>query len=135
MQNLIRFNFYLAVLVSVVGGIAVLFKPSLVFPQLLQSYGPLARNLLLIVFYLVVIQLIMWAFRYRHSGYLEALFMGCLMLMAAVGIPFYSEINGLPRSPVLVGALTYCGISHLIYFIYAYLYCRDPEADSNCKEV
>lgn len=135
MQTLIRLNFYLSVLLSVAGGIAVLFKQTLAFPEMFLIHGPLARNLLVIVFYLVVIQLILWALRYRRSGYLEALFMGGLMLMAAVGIPFYSKVNGLPLSFILVSALTYCGISHLIYFIYAYLHFREREEGSSHEEV
>ncbi|GAB6068717.1 hypothetical protein JCM13664_20380 [Methylothermus subterraneus] len=127
MYGLIRANFYVAVLLSVVGGLLTLLKPDWVFPEIMQIYGPLTRNLLIIVFYLVVTQILLWAFRYRQSGYLEALLMGGMLLMSALGIPFYSQINGLPVNLALVLGLAYCGLSHVLYFAYAYLYWRDKE--------
>lgn len=127
MNRLIWINFYLAVLLSVVGGGVVLIRPQLVFPEVMQIYGPLARNLLIVVFYLVMIQLLLWTFRYRRSGYLEALLMGGVLLMSALGIPFYSRINDLPVSLPLVLGMAYCGLSHILYFVYAYLYWREKD--------
>ncbi|MCX8049460.1 MAG: hypothetical protein N3A55_07350 [Methylohalobius sp.] len=125
MYRVIWINFYLAVLLSVIGGAIVLVKPDLIFPEIMQIYGPLARNLLIIVLYLLVFQLLLWAFCYRRSGYLEALIMGGALLIAALGIPFYSHVNGLPISLPLVLGMAYCGLSHLLYFAYAYLHFRD----------
>lgn len=125
MAWVILVNFYLAVLLAVAGGLAVLIRPELVFPEIMQIYGPLTRNLLIIVFYLVAIEFLLWMFCFRRSGYLEALIMGGLLLMSALGIPFYSKVNGLSISVPLVGGMIYCGLSHVLYFVYAYLYWRD----------
>lgn len=127
MSRLIWANFYLSVLLSVIGGGVVLLRPDSVFPEVMQIYGPLARNLLIVVFYLVAIQLVLWAFCYRRSGYLEALIMGGVFLMSALGIPFYSWVNDLPVSLTLVWGMAYCGLSHILYFVYAYLYWRDKD--------
>ncbi|GAB4361983.1 MAG: hypothetical protein Kow0060_17960 [Methylohalobius crimeensis] len=131
MQAVIRINFYISVLISVVGGLFVLLKPGLVFPEMMQIYGPLGRNLLVIVFYLVAIQFLLWMFRYHHKDYLEALFMGALFLLAAAGIPFYSRINGIPLSVPLVIGLTYCGVSHLLYFGDTYMRTRKSSKGGN----
>lgn len=132
MRWLIQANFYFSVLLSVVGGIVVLFKPTFIFTEIMQIYGPLSRNLLLIIFYLVAIQFLLWIFRYRGSGYLEALFVGALFLMTAIGIPVYSRINGLPSSMELITALSYFGLSHVIYFIDTYMRLKKVRDDSFC---
>ncbi|HEB78611.1 MAG TPA: hypothetical protein ENI90_08795 [Methylothermaceae bacterium] len=124
MNQAIALNFFLAVLISILGGIAVLMQPELVFPEWIHILGPTARNLLLVVFYLVAIQALLLVFRYRNQGYLEALFMGGLFLLAAVGMPWYSEINEIPLSIPLILGLVYCGVSHLLYFLYAYRHYR-----------
>lgn len=121
MQRAIRINFDFAVLFSVIGGMLILFKPDLIFPEIMQIYGPLIRNLRLIGFYLVASQSLLWAFRYRRNGYLEALFMGGLLLLVAVGIPFYSKVNELPVSYSFILGLAYCGLSQIMYFAAAYM--------------
>ncbi len=132
MRCLIQLNFYLSVLLSVVGGIVVLFKPTFIFTEMMQIYEPLSRNLLLIIFYLVAIQFLLWIFHYRGSCYLEALFVGVLFLMTAVGVPVYSRINGLPLSMELITALSYFGLSHVIYFIDTYMRLKKIQDDSFC---
>ncbi len=127
-QKAIQINFQLAVLVSIIGGIGVLLKPESILPEILQLYGPLTRNLLLVIGYLVVMQVLLWLIR-RRSGYFEALLMGAVFLLTALGIPFYSYVNGIPLNLPLLTVLGYLGLSHLTYFAWGYGRLRDQEGD------
>jgi len=124
MNKLIAWNFHAAVLIALAGGVAVLIHPQLLFPEITQRHDPLARNLLLIVFYLVAIQAMALAFRHRHHGHVDALFMGGLLLIAALGVPLYSYRNEIPLRPPLVVGLAYCGISQLLYFFHVHAWNR-----------
>ncbi len=125
MTRLIWLNFHFAVGLAIAGGTVILLRPTLVFPEIGYLYGPLVRNLLLVIFYLVILDALLWALRYRCQGYLEALFMGGVFLIAASGIPLYSRINGIPINLSFIAGLTYCGISHLLYFLLAYRQTSD----------
>jgi hypothetical protein len=126
-QKAIQINFQLAVLVSILGGVGVLLKPELIFSEVLQLYGPLTRNLLLVIGYLVVMQVLLFIF--RQGGYFEALVIGVVFLLTALGIPFYSYVNGIPLNLPLLTALAYCGLSHLAYFAWSYGRLRDQGGD------
>ena len=115
-QRLIRLNFTLSVWIMIVNGIAVLFNPHLLFSDSLELYGPLIRNLGLVMLYLAIAELILWYARYSRNGHREALFAGGFIVITVIGIRFYSMVNHLPFNNIALFIGLYVGLSHLFYY-------------------
>jgi hypothetical protein len=115
-NTLISFNFYLAVWLSIVGGIAALNFPDFIVPDDDGLYGPLRNNFLIIVGYLLFSQIGLWYFRYLRGSRIDALIMAYTFFIAAAGAKFYAMVNNLPVSDLFVGAMLYFGLSHALYY-------------------
>jgi hypothetical protein len=72
--------------------------------------------LVVVTGYFAVAQLLLWIFRYRKNGYIEALIMGILLPLVAAGMAYYSSAHFIPVSDILLFAMVYVGVSHLLYF-------------------
>ncbi|WP_348758061.1 hypothetical protein [Candidatus Methylocalor cossyra] len=117
MRNPIAFNFQLAVWLSILGGIATLVAPDLIFPDDIRD--PLHNIFLIIIGYLVVGQLGLWACRYSRGSRSEALVMAYTFLATAVGAKFFAMRNDLPLADGFIVALLYLGGSHALYYFAA----------------
>jgi hypothetical protein len=115
-DKLITWNFYVAVWLSIIGGIAAFNFPEYVFPDEDGMYGPLRNNVLIAVGYLVLGQVGLWFFRYFKGSRFEALFMGYTFLATAAGAKFFAEVNGLPVTGLFIGSLVYFAVSHGLYY-------------------
>lgn len=115
-DKLISGNFHLSVWISIVGGIIALNFPDFIVPDGDSLYGPLRNNLLIAVGYLLAGQIGLWYVRYLRGSRLEAVIMAYTFLATAAGAKFYGAINGMPVSPVFLGILLYCSVSHGLYY-------------------
>jgi hypothetical protein len=115
-NKLIAFNFYLAVWLSIAGGIAALNFPDFVIPDDDGMYGPLRNNFLIVIGYLLFSQIGLWYFRYLRGSRIEALIMAYTFFVTAAGAKFYGAVNNLPVSDIFVGAMLYFAFSHGLYY-------------------
>ena len=118
MKKFIRINFHLSAWLSIIGGAVVLYEPSWTFPDPENILGPIRNNLVVVIGYLAVAQLLLWIFRYRKNGYVEALVMGILFPLVAGGMVYYSSAHFVPVSDILLFAMVYIGVSHFLYFFW-----------------
>lgn len=117
-HKLISFNFYFAVWLSIIGGIAAFYYPDVVVPYDDGLYGPLRNNFLIAIGYLVFSQVGLWYLRYsRSTTRIEALVMAYTFFATAAGGKFYGLVNGVPVSNMFFVVLTYLAISHALYYI------------------
>jgi hypothetical protein len=116
-DKLISFNFHFSVWFSIIGGVWLLNFPDFIVPAVYEMYGPLSRNFMIVVGYLVFSQVGLWYLRYLKGSRLEALFMGCTFVLTATGAEFYGMVNSLPVNDRFALALTYVGLSHGLYYL------------------
>ncbi len=110
----VRINFQVAVWLSMVGGLGLLFNPEWVFPEtVMRYYGHVNLSFMAPIFFLVAVQVGLWLFYYRKPDYRPVLFMGGLFLAAALGAGLYARVTHLPVRAILPLGLVYCGLSHL----------------------
>jgi len=119
LKKAVWINFNFAVLAQIIGSIALLNNPSLLFGEELYFYGPLRNNLLIITTNLAGIQLVLWMTRYTKNGYAEALLMGLFLILCGFGTRVYSATNSIPLDNTLLYYGLYIGGSHLLYFLIA----------------
>jgi hypothetical protein len=115
MRNLIRWNFYTSVWLSILGAIWVIKGADLILSVTEGFDDPLENNLLFIAAYLGLTQLALWFLRYSRNGFFEALLMGCQFLLLGGGLQVYARINDLPLEIPLLVTILYIGISHCLY--------------------
>lgn len=110
----VRINFQLAVWLSVLGGLWLLFNPKWVFSEeVMRYYGHVNLSFMAPIFFLVALQVWLWLFHYPKPDWRPVAFMGGLFLAAAAGVWLFCEVTNLPVRPFLPLGLIYCGLSHL----------------------
>lgn len=116
MNSIIKLNFYLAVWLSIAGGIFAFNDPSIIVDDPEGLFGPLRNNLLFAALILALNQLILWFARYSRGSSAEALLMGLLFLLVGGGLQYYGRVNGIPINPMCSLFAFYVGASHIAYF-------------------
>jgi len=116
MENLVRFNFYLSVWLSIAGGIVVFNRPELIVADAEDLFGPLRNNLLFAALILSINQLILWFARYSRDSAKEALLMGLLFMLVSGGLQYYGRVNGIPVNEWCSIVAFYVGLSHVLFF-------------------
>ncbi|MCX8048468.1 MAG: hypothetical protein N3A55_02255 [Methylohalobius sp.] len=110
----VRINFQLAVWLSVLGGLLLLFNPKWVFSkQVMDYYGHVNLVFMAPIFFLIALQVWLWLFYYSTPDWRPVAFMGGLFLLAAAGVGLFYAATNLPVRLFLPLGLVYCGLSHL----------------------
>jgi hypothetical protein len=110
----VQINFQLAVWLSVLGGLLLLFNPQWVFSEeVMRYYGHVNLSFMALIFFLAALQVWLWLFHYAKPDWRPVAFMGGLFLAAVIGVWLFCEVTNLPVRPALPLGLVYCGLSHL----------------------
>lgn len=101
MQRLIRRCYSLFVIVLIALGSLVVLRSELMFDGGLDYYGPLSSNLLIVLGYIIAMQCLMLLWFHLRGGFHEIVLMGLVVVFAALGMAFYSNVNQIPLNPII----------------------------------
>ncbi len=118
---IIEGNFYISVLVFILG-IGLSISPEyMIFEFNEELYGVLAQNLKMMLVFLAFSELLICSYCYLIRNRRMFMFVGLFFLLMIGSLPFYAEVNNIEIDPDLTWFFGYVGISHLLFGLYAYL--------------
>lgn len=124
---LVEANFYIAVLVLVVGSVLSVSAANPIFEFNNELYGPLGNNLRIMMVYLAFSEILFCfvCFVTRSTQYL--LVYGLFLALMSGSIEIYSLINDIPVDPNLSIFFLYTGGSQCLFGFFEYLKKMDIE--------
>ena len=92
-EKLVRYAFYAILGLQIAGGLLLISHPDLIFASAYVSYGPLRNNLIFVVGYITIAELLLMISRYVSNGFREIIMMGAILVITTAGVQFYASIN------------------------------------------
>lgn len=119
LQLLLAVNFIASLIFLLLISAFTLLGSHLIFEDQTELYGPMASNLRLMLVYLCLTELSVFSFcRFSHA-YQGLLLLGIFLVLLAVSIEFYGDINEVPVDEYYRWFFLYLGISHVAYAMVA----------------
>lgn len=121
-RRVIDYIFYGIFGLQVACGILLINRSDLLFSNSVNLYGPLRNNLLFVIVYVTLGELMMLLARYKRNGPGDVLLMGIILALTVVGMEFYSSVNaiGLNGMVVILGLMfAICHFGYGIFLIRA----------------
>lgn len=120
-QFVIDVNFYLSVLVLIVGGLVPVMSDYMLFEFNEDLYGVFAQNLKMMLLYLGFAEILLIGYCLFRKNKQIFLFVGIFFLLLMSSLPIYEEINTVETDPNISWFFLYIGLSHGFFGLYAYL--------------
>lgn len=114
---LLTVNFSASVIFLFLVSAVSLFGQPVLFEDGSDLYGPMASNLRLMLLYLCLTELAVCSFCRFSDQYQGVLLMGLFLLLLAVSVDFYGEINDVPIDENYARFFIYLGVSHVAYAV------------------
>ncbi len=118
MQLFARRCYSLFIIGQIVLGLLVVMRRELMFEGGLDYYGPLSSNLLIVLGYIIAMQCLMLLWFYLRGGFHEIVLMGLIVVFAALGMAFYSNVNQIPLNRLIWYAGVAFGLIQIAYGIF-----------------
>jgi hypothetical protein len=117
----IEVNFYISVLLLIVGGCLSITTNYVLFEFNEDLYGIFAQNLKTMLLYLGVAEFLLCVHCWVRKNKQIFLFVGLFFLLLIGSLTTYSEVNNIEIDPNISWFFLYIGISHILFGLYAYL--------------
>lgn len=114
-QLVLAVNFTAALIFMVLVSFMTFLGHSVLFEDHSDLYGPMDSNLRLMMLYLCLTEIAVCSFCHFSKQYQGVLLMGCFLLVLAVSVDFYGEINQVPIDEHYRWFFAYLGLSHVAY--------------------
>lgn len=114
-RNILQLNYYLALLISLACAILSLVSNEFPFHNNIELYGPLARNLKLMLAYLFLTELSVFSFCSLTGNYKALTVLGLFLILLIGALEFYGTINNIPIDKNYYVFFLYTGISHILF--------------------
>ncbi len=93
-------------------------RSELLFTNEFRVVGPLQNNLLLVIAYITIGELLLLMSRWFHDEPHEILLMGALLILTCIGLNFYANVNEIRLNNVVFIAGILIGFVHLAYGLF-----------------
>ncbi len=118
---IIEGNFYISVIVLVIGCLLSISPDYVVFEFNTDLYGELAQNLKIMLVFLAISELLICGYCWISNNRKMFVFVGFFLVSMIGTLPFYGEVNNVEIDPNFTWFFLYVGISHLIFGLYDYV--------------
>lgn len=114
---LVSANFYVAVLLLVVGGLLSVSDSYSFFQFNEDLYGALDNNLRMMMFYLAITEIVILIYCWLAKNYKALVLVGFFLILMIGSLQFYGEVNTVDIDESFPLFLLYIGISHIVFGI------------------
>lgn len=115
LKLLLSINFSAALIFLVLVSLISMLGNPLFFEDQNELYGPMAGNLRLMLIYLCLTELAVCSFCRFSDNFRGVVVLGLFLLLLAVAIEFYGEINQVEVDENYRWFFLYLGLSHIAY--------------------
>lgn len=112
---LLQVNFNASVIFVLLASLLTLTGSEFFFENNSDLYGPLANNLRMVLVYLFLVQLAVYAFYQVSSNYGAVVVLGTFLLILIGALEFYCTINQIEVDENYQCLFLYAGLSHFLY--------------------
>jgi hypothetical protein len=114
---LVEFNFYVAVLVLIGFCLLSVSDSFSIFSFNEELYGALDNNLRVMIVYLGVTEIVVFAYCWLTQRFQGMTLVGFFLLLLIESVQFYGEVNSIEIDEVFPLFFLYTGLSHLAFGI------------------
>ncbi len=118
---LIDINFYLAVIVLIVGSVLSVLENYFIFEFNEDLYGALDNNLRVMMMYLAFTEAVVVGYCLATKNFKAMILVGFFLILMIGSLEFYGEVNTVAIDPSLPLFFLYTGVSHLLFGVKATL--------------
>lgn len=114
-QIVLQVNFNASVMLILLASILSLTGSEFFFENTSDLYGPLANNLRLVLIYLCLVQIAVYAFHQISNNFTAITALGAFLLLLTISLEYYGSVNQLKIDENYQRLFLYAGMSHLLY--------------------
>ncbi|MDD5579750.1 MAG: hypothetical protein PHY16_10790 [Methylobacter sp.] len=137
LKLLVEVNFYISVIVLVIGSILSVSGSYSIFEFNEELYGALANNLRMMMVYLAVAECMICGYCFFSKKFQVFIFSGFFLILMVGSLAFYGEVNNMPMDPNFPLFFLYTGMSHILFGLLAgkekNRYSQHPESGKLSK--
>ncbi|NOS89141.1 MAG: hypothetical protein HOP34_11505 [Methylococcaceae bacterium] len=115
----IEVNFYISVIVLLMGSLLSGIDGYSLFEFNEDLYGALDNNLRMIMFYLAMTELVVLTFCYARKAYHLMIPVGFFLILMIGSMEFYGDINSIAIDENFPWFFLYTGASHILFGVFA----------------
>jgi hypothetical protein len=112
---LVTANFYLSVIVLMVGGISSVSGSDAIFEFKREFYDPLRNNLRIMMIYLAISEIGVCVYCFLKDKFQAIILTGFFLVLITGLLEFYGQINEIPIDPNYPPFFFYIGFSHILF--------------------
>jgi len=129
---LLEVNFYISVIVLIVGGISSVSGSYSIFEFNEELYGALDNNLRMIMVYLALTETIILAYCLLRKNFQVMIPVGFFLILMIGSMEFYSDINAIEIDEKFSLFFLYTGLSHILFGVMVSI--EKDRSDENNKK-
>ena len=112
---LLEVNFYISVIVLIVGGMLSVSESYSVFEFNEELYGALDNNLRMIMVYLAITESVILSYCFFRKNFRVMIPVGFFLILMIGSMKFYGEINSIEIDENFSLFFLYTGLSHILF--------------------
>jgi hypothetical protein len=112
---LLEVNFYISVIVLIVGGMLSVSESYSVFEFNEELYGALDNNLRMIMVYLAITESVILSYCFFRKNFRVMIPVGFFLILMIGSMEFYGEINSIEIDENFPLFFLYTGLSHILF--------------------
>lgn len=118
LKQLTAINFYISVLMLVIGGLLSVSDYSF-FDFNEDLYGALDNNLRMVMFYMAITEIMVLAYAFYSKAFKSMIVVGFFLILMIGSLHFYGEVNDVEIDEKFPVFLLYIGLSHFAFGVVA----------------
>ena len=118
---LIEVNFYISVIVLIVGGLLSASRSYSIFEFNEDLYGALDNNLRMIMVYLAMTEAVIFGYCFFRKNFQVMISVGFFLILMIGSMAFYGDINTVEIDETFPAFFLYTGLSHILFGVMTYM--------------
>ncbi|WAK00431.1 hypothetical protein [Methylobacter sp. YRD-M1] len=115
LKFLVTANFYVSVIVLMLGGISSASGSDAIFEFNMEFYNPLLNNLRIMMIYLAISEISVCVYCFLKDKFQAIILTGFFLVLITGLLEFYGQINEIPIDPNYPPFFLYVGFSHILF--------------------
>ncbi|HBA64810.1 MAG TPA: hypothetical protein DCZ48_01265 [Methylococcaceae bacterium] len=127
-------NYYVSLAVSVAAATLSFTNDQAFFELNTELYGPLSNNIKIMMIYIVLAELSMFAYCMMKQSYKELTAAGLFLILLSGALEFYGRVNQIPIDHTYRLFFLYAGLSHIAYGLLSFLPVKQEHDGQHVEE-